>query len=105
MSLESFSKHNATSKRKWKWRGNIHVWEYDAIFTPFSRRLWRRVVFAKTPYLQARTSALKIIFPRFFSWSFYDKLKFFTQSDKIYLAKKVLFNIQIYGWTDSPNHV
>ncbi len=31
--IESFSKHNATSKRTWKWRGNIHVWEYDIIFT------------------------------------------------------------------------
>ena len=34
----------------WKWRGTIHIWKYDAISTPFSRRLWRRVVFAKSLY-------------------------------------------------------
>ncbi len=32
--LESFSKHNVTSiKEDMKMAGDIHVWEYDAIFT------------------------------------------------------------------------
>jgi hypothetical protein len=43
-SVARFSKDDAT----WEWRGHIHRWAYHAIFTPFSRRLWRRVVFALT---------------------------------------------------------
>ena len=34
----------------WKWRGQRHIWKYDAIFTPFSRRLRHHVVFAKLLY-------------------------------------------------------
>ena len=55
-----FSKHNATSKTMWKWRGNIHTWKYDATSTPFPCFLWRRVVFAK-PLLKSHLRHYDVI--------------------------------------------
>ena len=34
----------------WKWRGGGVIFPYMDVATPFSRRLWRRVVFAKFLY-------------------------------------------------------
>ena len=39
-------KDDATSKKTWKWRGCGVIFLDMDVATPFSRRLWRRVVFA-----------------------------------------------------------
>ena len=44
--IDRFRKHDATPKTTWKWPGNTHIWKYDAISTPFRRR----VVFSKSIY-------------------------------------------------------
>ena len=48
--LESFSKEDADAKDDVKVAWCAHLWMCHAISTPISRRLWRRVVFAKALY-------------------------------------------------------